>query len=71
MCAQPNDVSPSGPVEQRLLTVTEAAEYLRIEPAEVARAIRLGQLPSITVSGVVLVDGESLTASMREPYDGS
>lgn len=70
MCAEPNDISYVGPVEQRLLSVTEAAEYLRIEPGEVARAIRRGQLPSLMVDGVVLLDGESLTTSLREPYDG-
>lgn len=71
MCAEPNDISYAGPVEQRLLSVTEAAEYLRVEPAEVARAIRSGQLPSLTVDGVVLLDGEALTTSLREPYDGA
>lgn len=71
MCAEPNDISYAGPVEQRLLSVTEAAEYLRVEPAEVARAIRRGQLPSLMVDGVVLLDGEALTTSLREPYDGA
>ncbi len=71
MCAEPNDISYSGPIEQRLLSVTEAAEYLRVEPAEVARAIRRGQLPSLMVDGVVLLDGEALTTSLREPYDGA
>ncbi len=71
MCAQPFDVSPTGPVQQRLLSVTEAAEFLRVEPAAVARSIRLGQLPSITVDGIILVDGERLIVSMREQYDGA
>lgn len=71
MCAEPNDVSFFGPVEERLLSVTEAADYLRIEPADVARAIRTGQLPSIMIDGVVLINGEALATSLREPYDGS
>ncbi len=71
MCAEPNDISYARPVEQRLLSVTEAAEYLRVEPAAVARAIRRGQLPSLMVDGVVLLDGEALTTSLRDPYDGA
>ena len=68
MCAEPTDVTPTDPIEQRLLSVTEAAEYPRVEPAEVARAIRRGQLPATTIAGVLCVDGERLIAAMREPY---
>ncbi len=63
-------VTPEGVREHAAftgMTITEAARFLRVSPATVARAVESGDLPTYVSMSGVAVDGAAVLAQMRSP----
>lgn len=50
-----------------LLSIDEAAELLRADPAAVEESGRLGELPTVQIDDDMYIDGPALLAQFSEP----
>jgi excisionase family DNA binding protein len=58
----------SRPFDVDLMTLTEAADYLRVHPADLLQAAEDGKIPSHCLSGEVLFVRDELLEELSRPH---